>query len=113
MALAFPPGTTIGRGPRRRRIIERAARALSAAHEAGVIHRDVKPNNILITADGHLVLLDFGLARDLDEDAVALTKTGDVFGTPAYMSPEQVAPERGVVDARTDVYSLSVRCTNA
>ncbi len=90
------------------RIAEEAARALQAAHEAGVVHRDVKPSNILLTADRRPVLLDFGLARDLDDDVGGLTRTGDVFGTPAYMSPEQIAPERGSVDTRTDVYSLGV-----
>ncbi len=90
------------------RIIERAARALHAAHEHGIIHRDVKPGNIMITANDEPVILDFGLARDCDSEIDALTQTGDVFGTPAYMSPEQMQGQTGSVDGRTDVWSLGV-----
>ncbi len=86
-------------------LVEKAARALHAAHEAGVIHRDIKPGNIMVGEDGNPVVLDFGLARDLWADDVGLTQAGDLFGTPAYMSPEQVAAT-GVLDRRTDVYSL-------
>ena len=87
---------------------ERAARALHAAHECGVIHRDIKPGNIMVGPGGEPVLLDFGLARDTDEDHESLTLTGDVFGTPAYMAPEQIAPEVGAVDRRADVWALGV-----
>ena len=73
---------------------EQAARALHVAHEAGVIHRDIKPSNIMITKDGSPVLLDFGLARDLEGDQQTLTRTGDLFGTPSYLSPEQLAAQR-------------------
>ncbi len=86
------------------RLFERAALALHAAHEAGVVHRDVKPGNVMVTPAGEPVLLDFGLARDEASDTSALTLTGDVFGTPAYMSPEQIAGDG--LDWRTDVYSL-------
>ncbi len=89
-------------------IIERAARALHAAHEAGLVHRDVKPGNIMITRDEDPVILDFGLVKDDGGTAVTLTRTGDLMGTPAYMSPEQVAPRGAAVDRRTDVYSLGV-----
>jgi serine/threonine protein kinase/tetratricopeptide (TPR) repeat protein len=84
-------------------LFEEAARALHAAHEAGVIHRDLKPGNLMVTPEGRMVILDFGLAGD--ELGATLTRTGDVFGTPTYMSPEQL---RGRVrlDRRTDVYSL-------
>lgn len=89
-------------------IFEKAARALQAAHEAGVVHRDVKPANIMIRPDGEPVLLDFGLARSDDEDLDTLTATGEVFGTPAYMSPEQLSPDDCSIDGRTDVWSLGI-----
>ena len=87
-------------------LFEDLARALHVAHEANVVHRDIKPGNILWDRSGRLVLVDFGLARDLDEGAVTLTRESEVFGTPAYMSPEQVHRGAGV-DRRTDVYSLA------
>jgi len=88
---------------------ERAARALHAAHEAGVVHRDVKPGNVIVTLDGKPVLLDFGLARDESEtDASRITESGEVFGTPSYMSPEQLELASDALDRRTDVYSLGV-----
>jgi hypothetical protein len=81
--------------------------ALDAAHEAGVLHRDVKPSNVLVAADGRLVLGDFGLARALqDGPSQYLTLTGHVTGTPAYMSPEQASGDSA--DSRTDLYSLAV-----
>jgi WD40 repeat protein/predicted Ser/Thr protein kinase len=89
-------------------LIEHAARALHAAHEAGVIHRDIKPHNIMVTPEGEPVLLDFGLARELDNEGPTLTLTGELFGTPAYMSPEQLLGQRVQLDKRTDVYSLGV-----
>ncbi|MEZ6196725.1 MAG: bifunctional serine/threonine-protein kinase/formylglycine-generating enzyme family protein, partial [Planctomycetota bacterium] len=89
-------------------MIERVARALHVAHEAGVIHRDVKPGNIMIGNDGQPVVLDFGLARHDDSDDAELTRTGDVLGTPAYMSPEQISGTEGPLDRRTDVFSLGV-----
>ncbi len=88
-------------------LIEKAARALHAAHEVGVIHRDIKPQNIMLTAQSEPIILDFGLARDLEDDQVSLTQSGDLFGTPAYMSPEQVTG-RIALDRRTDIYSLGV-----
>ena len=87
-------------------LFEKAARALHAAHEAGVVHRDIKPGNIMVSADGDPILLDFGLARSDDVDLQTLTRTGDLFGTPAYMSPEQLMGQRLRLDRRTDVYSL-------
>ncbi|MEE2712299.1 MAG: protein kinase [Planctomycetota bacterium] len=90
-------------------LIEKAARALDHAHQARVIHRDIKPGNIMVTPDDDPVLLDFGLARSLEggEDGPSLTQSGDIMGTPHYMSPEQLSGT-GTLDARTDVYSLGV-----
>ncbi len=91
---------------RRIQIIENAARALHVAHESGIIHRDIKPGNIMLTALGNPVILDFGLARIDDPEFESLTRTGDFFGTPAYMSPEQLAATNLQLDRRTDVFSL-------
>jgi eukaryotic-like serine/threonine-protein kinase len=83
------------------------AEALAHAHGLGVIHRDVKPSNVLIDADDRVFLTDFGLAKS-DGGEATLTLHGQVVGTPAYMAPEQAGAEKGPVDARTDVYSLGV-----
>ena len=72
----------------------------------GIVHRDIKPANLLLDVRGNLWITDFGLAR-LQGDA-GLTMTGDVLGTLRYMSPEQALARRGVVDHRTDIYSLGV-----
>jgi serine/threonine protein kinase/Tfp pilus assembly protein PilF len=91
------------------KIFEEVARALHATHEIGVLHRDIKPGNIMVDATGQPVILDFGLARDDSEEAgPSLTQTGDVFGTLAYMSPEQLSGRRVRLDRRSDVYSLGV-----
>jgi eukaryotic-like serine/threonine-protein kinase len=87
-------------------LIARVADALQHAHESGVIHRDVKPSNILLTGDGNPKVTDFGLAKV--EDALKLSRTGDFAGTPYYMSPEQAASKRIGIDHRTDVFSLGV-----
>ncbi len=90
---------------------ERAARALHAAHEEGVVHRDVKPGNIMVAAPGVPVVLDFGLARGEGHEAApaeALTREGEVFGTPAYMAPEQFSGRPEELDRRADVWSLGV-----
>jgi formylglycine-generating enzyme required for sulfatase activity/predicted Ser/Thr protein kinase len=88
-------------------IVEKAARALHAAHEGGLIHRDVKPANVMITPDGEPVVLDFGLARFREGPTATLTVTGDVLGTPAFMAPEQIAGDRARIDRRSDVYGLA------
>jgi serine/threonine-protein kinase len=92
--------------PEASRIAREVARALQYAHQQGVIHRDVKPENILLTRDGSTMVADFGIARPAGPAApVHLTSTGVVIGTPAYMSPEQ-AIGADTIDARSDVYSL-------
>ena len=78
--------------------------ALAAAHRAGLVHRDVKPENILLAADGRIKLADFGLARAVTE--VTATTAGTVLGTVAYLAPELVA--HGASDARTDVYAVGI-----
>jgi len=90
------------------RLIEAAARATHAAHQAGVVHRDLKPGNIMVTPHGDPILLDFGLARDVSGGTATLTQSGELHGTPHYMSPEQIAPRGAAPDRRTDVYSLGV-----
>lgn len=88
------------------RILEQVARALHVAHGAGVVHRDVKPGNIVVQENGEPVVVDFGLAA-VRHDA-GLTAAGDVIGTPGYMSPEQIDATRGPVGPSTDVWALGV-----
>jgi serine/threonine-protein kinase len=88
-----------------RRVLREAAMALGHAHKRGIVHRDVKPANIMVEADGRVVLTDFGISKAL-EGGSALTGTGAIIGTPHYMAPEQA---KGLeVDGRADQYSLAV-----
>ncbi len=94
--------------PLRRRVelVRDAARALGAAHARGVVHRDVKPQNILVDGQGRVRVADFGLA--LAADLERLTRTGAMVGTPAYMAPEQARSDREAVGPATDVWALGV-----
>jgi predicted Ser/Thr protein kinase len=113
LAMRYVEGTdlsaAIAAGPidgrRAARLIDEIGGALDAAHARGLVHRDVKPANILLDAEGKAYLTDFGLTKLVD--ASGLTQTGQIVGTPHYMAPEQVEGRR--VDARADVYSLG--CT--
>ncbi len=88
--------------------VARIARALAHAHAQGIVHRDVKPSNVMVTPSGEPVLLDFGLAFEPESTAATLTRTGEVVGTPAYLAPELLTGEASRSDERCDVYSLGV-----
>src|SRR3978361_1405378 len=85
-------------------IVAQPANALHAAHSAGLVHRDIKPGNLLITPDGRVKITDFGIARITDQ--VPLTATGQVMGTVQYLSPEQASGQPA--SPATDVYSLGI-----
>jgi serine/threonine protein kinase len=110
IAMEFlPSGTLAGRiregltSRQSLRLLSQIARALDAIHSRGIVHRDLKPANILFRANGRPVIVDFGLARDMDQPS-NLTIAGQVLATPRYMSPEQCLGQ--AVDARSDLYSL-------
>lgn len=82
------------------------AEALAAAHGEGVVHRDLKPQNILVDKDDYIYVSDFGLAKSFEDDAVGMTRSGAFIGTPRYMSPEQV--EGNPADQRSDLYAYGL-----
>jgi WD40 repeat protein len=92
-------------------LLARVCDAVQHAHDQGIIHRDLKPANVLVEESGQPKVLDFGVARAIDADLLTgagLTQTGQMLGTPNYMSPEQVTAAPGAVDHRADVYALGV-----
>ena len=86
-------------------LVETLARTMHYTHQHGILHRDLKPNNILLTADGTPKITDFGLAKLLDEND-GVTRTESLIGTPNYMSPEQAAGRTKDIGVPSDVYSL-------
>ncbi len=86
-------------------LLVQAASGLAAAHEVGIVHRDVKPSNVLVRGDGTVKITDFGLSKSLDAD-VSISQEDSMIGTPIYMSPEQCRSRD--VDARTDIYGLGL-----
>ncbi len=91
-----------------RRWFREAAEAIAAVHAAGLVHRDIKPGNLMVTSDSKICLMDFGIARSDDESRTLLTSTGYALGTPPYMSPEQIRAHDAdaEVGPATDIYSL-------
>ena len=85
-------------------VIRHACRALAVAHAEGLVHRDIKPDNLMLTSKGEVKLVDLGIAKRVDEDQ-SLTQTGQAVGTPHYISPEQIRGSRDI-DPRADIYSL-------
>ncbi|MBI1247950.1 protein kinase [bacterium] len=89
-------------------IVKGIALGLHAVHEAGIIHRDVKPGNIMMTAAEEPIITDFGMVRLIDASNTVLTPAGAMVGTPGYMAPEQVLFERDLIGPTTDIYGLGV-----
>ncbi|MCE9593982.1 MAG: protein kinase [Planctomycetes bacterium] len=108
IALPGAPPSPRGRVLALATCIGRVARALAAAHAHGVLHRDVKPSNVMVTPNGEPVLLDFGLATATENDGASLTRTGETPGTPIYLAPELIDGRLARPDAQTDVYALGI-----
>ncbi|MDB5385735.1 MAG: prkC 28, partial [Planctomycetaceae bacterium] len=89
-------------------LLKKVATALHQAHESGIVHRDLKPANIMVTRDHEPIIMDFGLARLQKAGEIELTQSGDVFGSPAYMAPEQVEARHHEIGPATDVFALGV-----
>src|SRR5690349_3247549 len=114
ISMAYVDGQDLGRLMERGRLpLERVlsftkqlCSALDAAHSEEVVHRDLKPNNILIDKAENLFVMDFGLAKSFENDATMMTRTGQILGTPRYMAPEQV--EAKPVDHRADIYAFGL-----
>jgi eukaryotic-like serine/threonine-protein kinase len=84
-------------------IVSGVLRALEYSHQAGIVHRDIKPGNVMVTRNGDIKVMDFGIARAMNDEQATMTQTAQVIGTAQYLSPEQARGER--VDARSDLYS--------
>jgi serine/threonine protein kinase len=109
IAMEFVDGVALGKANLSIRqaaeVISKISRALEEAHKEGVVHRDLKPDNLMITKSGRPYVMDFGLAKTVEAES-SLSVSGDIMGTPAFMSPEQARGEIETIDGRTDVYSL-------
>ncbi len=88
-------------------VLAKTAKILSIAHNAGLVHRDIKPTNILVRTNGDPVLVDFGLARDLESHTLHLTGTHALLGSPAYLAPEMIA-QNAPASRSTDLYAFGV-----
>lgn len=114
LAMEFVPGVSLAEQTRGRTaalgeiapLLRQVAGALDSLHDAGLVHRDVKPQNIMVTADGRAVLLDLGIARDLGGGA--LTSPGTALGTPGYLAPEQVRPAQSDVITGLDIPAAEI-----